>query len=241
MFKARIGKEEKGILLELLKLMAEIDGIVTQDEMEMILKVKKMYRLVNYKYKNMTVAEVRIALSEMNENNVLNILTHAVLLAMIDDDFNTNEQKMIQSFFDLVSLESALKMQTLIDKYGNQDYDIRDFFLKDKSKEDVIDESLKMLDDFSSGNIDEIDETLLMKMNRGPVKKIWDQVLKIFVAIKDPKTDTAIKALGIGALIYLISPIDAIPDIIPILGLTDDVGVIAYVISKLAKSKSFNK
>ena len=37
----------------------------------------------------------------------------------------------------------------------------------------------------------------------------------------------------IGAIIYVISTIDAVPDILPIIGFGDDIGVVAYVISKL--------
>ncbi len=77
-----------------------------------------------------------------------------------------------------------------------------------------------------------------MKMRKGPVKKIWDQVLLLYNNIQDPKTDKALKALGIGALIYLITPLDVIPDIIPIIGLTDDVGVIVYVMSKIIGKKN---
>ena len=38
------------------------------------------------------------------------------------------------------------------------------------------------------------------------------------------------KASIIGALGYLISPIDLIPDVIPVVGFTDDAGVIAAVL-----------
>ena len=40
----------------------------------------------------------------------------------------------------------------------------------------------------------------------------------------------------IGAIIYVVSPIDAIPDFIPLLGFGDDISVIVMVISSLAKS-----
>lgn len=41
------------------------------------------------------------------------------------------------------------------------------------------------------------------------------------------------KAIIVGALGYLISPIDVIPDAIPIAGLTDDLSVLIYVINKV--------
>ena len=41
------------------------------------------------------------------------------------------------------------------------------------------------------------------------------------------------KAIIIGALGYLISPLDVIPDAIPIAGLGDDVAVLLYVLHKI--------
>lgn len=74
----------------------------------------------------------------------------------------------------------------------------------------------------------------LSKMNRGKVAEIWDKVMALWSFIKDPNAPWAGKAIAIGALLYLISPIDAVPDFIPVVGLADDVGVIALAVAKLA-------
>ena len=39
----------------------------------------------------------------------------------------------------------------------------------------------------------------------------------------------------IGAIVYVITPTDAIPDILPILGFGDDIAVVTYVLTKLNK------
>ena len=39
----------------------------------------------------------------------------------------------------------------------------------------------------------------------------------------------------IGAIVYVISTIDAVPDILPIIGFGDDIGIVTYVISKYEK------
>ncbi|MGB3654953.1 MAG: YkvA family protein [Rivularia sp. (in: cyanobacteria)] len=74
----------------------------------------------------------------------------------------------------------------------------------------------------------------LPSMNRGPIKEIWPKIQSLFQMVVDPKAAWTSKALAIGSLLYLISPFDAIPDIIPVLGLTDDAAVILSVVSTLA-------
>ena len=51
--------------------------------------------------------------------------------------------------------------------------------------------------------------------------------------MQSDKVSTANKAMIIGALGYMISPLDVIPDAIPIAGLTDDLAVLLFVLKKV--------
>lgn len=73
-------------------------------------------------------------------------------------------------------------------------------------------------------------------MNRGPVVKIWDKVQVLWRFIKDPNVAWGKKATAVGSLVYLVSPLDAVPDFIPAGGLLDDVAVILFVAQMLAES-----
>ena len=73
-------------------------------------------------------------------------------------------------------------------------------------------------------------------MNRGPMVKIWDKVQVLWRFIKDPEVAWGKKATAVGSLIYLVSPLDAVPDFIPAAGLLDDVAVILFVAQMLAES-----
>lgn len=73
-------------------------------------------------------------------------------------------------------------------------------------------------------------------MNRGPVETIWDKVQVLWRFIKDPEVAWAKKVTAVGSLVYLISPLDAVPDFIPGGGLLDDVAVILFVAQMLAES-----
>jgi len=52
--------------------------------------------------------------------------------------------------------------------------------------------------------------------------------LLMFYAYKREETPNWAKHIVLGALGYLISPIDAIPDLSPIIGYTDDLGVLTF-------------
>lgn len=57
--------------------------------------------------------------------------------------------------------------------------------------------------------------------------------LVLFYTLQSKNVSVKDKALIIGALGYLISPLDVIPDAIPIVGLGDDLSVLVYVINKI--------
>ncbi|MBO0800317.1 MAG: DUF1232 domain-containing protein [Blastocatellia bacterium] len=55
----------------------------------------------------------------------------------------------------------------------------------------------------------------------------------LFRLFKDPRVPCAEKALLIGAIAYVISPIDLIPDFIPFVGQVDDLYLISLVILRM--------
>lgn len=63
--------------------------------------------------------------------------------------------------------------------------------------------------------------------------KLVYAALVLYYSLHSKKVSVKDKAIIIGALGYLISPLDAIPDAIPIVGLGDDMAVLAYVLKKV--------
>lgn len=47
--------------------------------------------------------------------------------------------------------------------------------------------------------------------------------------LKSPRVTLWRKLLALFAVVYLVSPVDAVPDVLPILGWLDDVGVLSAV------------
>ena len=63
--------------------------------------------------------------------------------------------------------------------------------------------------------------------------KLVYAALILYYTLQSDKISAANKAMIIGALGYMISPLDVIPDAIPIAGLTDDLAVLLFVLKKV--------
>lgn len=64
--------------------------------------------------------------------------------------------------------------------------------------------------------------------------KVTYTVLLLFYAYKRKETPAWAKTIILGALGYFVSPIDAIPDLSPIIGYTDDFGVLSFGLVTIA-------
>lgn len=65
------------------------------------------------------------------------------------------------------------------------------------------------------------------------IKGVYTALL-LFYAYRRKDTPTWAKSVILGALGYLIAPIDALPDLTPILGYTDDLGVLSFSLVTIA-------
>ena len=74
-----------------------------------------------------------------------------------------------------------------------------------------------------------------LKNNLGVVATKFELLVRMVKSDRrgEFKISTMDKVKIAGAIIYVISTINAVPDILPIIGFGDDIGVVAYVISKL--------
>jgi uncharacterized membrane protein YkvA (DUF1232 family) len=62
--------------------------------------------------------------------------------------------------------------------------------------------------------------------------------LLLYYALESPTCSTMDKAIIYGALGYFISPIDIVPDILPLIGLSDDIAVLAWAYSRIKHNVS---
>ena len=110
-------------------------------------------------------------------------------------------------------------------------------------KKDDLFEDIGELDELDFGgksekevneNIEYVEENLWTKLEKtGKKISFAKDVLALFNYIKDPVVAWYRKAIVVAALIYFIVPVDAIPDLTPLFGYLDDLGVITALLKYL--------
>lgn len=92
-----------------------------------------------------------------------------------------------------------------------------------------IPDLLKYKDKFTKKNFSEKIQRIA---KRAGVKFIYSALI-LYYSLDSNKLSLKDKALIIGALGYLISPLDIMPDAIPIAGLSDDLAVLLFLLQKI--------
>jgi uncharacterized membrane protein YkvA (DUF1232 family) len=73
----------------------------------------------------------------------------------------------------------------------------------------------------------------IARIAKGAGAKLVYAALILYYTLQSDKVSATNKAMIVGALGYLISPLDVVPDAIPIAGLADDLGVLVFVLKKV--------
>ena len=73
----------------------------------------------------------------------------------------------------------------------------------------------------------------IARIAKGAGAKLVYAALILYYTLQSDKVSATNKAMIIGALGYLISPLDVVPDASPIAGLADDLGVLVFVLKKV--------
>ena len=65
-------------------------------------------------------------------------------------------------------------------------------------------------------------------------KEVIEKALTLYYTMHDKDTPAWAKTIIVGALVYLIMPLDAIPDFIPVVGYSDDLGLLVVALGTVA-------
>ncbi|MBI1320220.1 MAG: DUF1232 domain-containing protein [Candidatus Hydrogenedens sp.] len=80
----------------------------------------------------------------------------------------------------------------------------------------------------------DVDASVLRRKLRSVPGSIVQKALTLYVILTDGGTPAWVRALVLAALAYLINPMDACPDALPGIGLTDDLVVLALALERLS-------
>lgn len=88
-------------------------------------------------------------------------------------------------------------------------------------------------------DVETLEKDLRSKLKSTRFDKIFiDSCRSLLLAIKSKKTTLRAKAVCVGALLYFISPIDLIPDNIPVVGYLDDLAVLSLALDFIGRSSA---
>lgn len=241
MYTENLNDEQKRFLFKALRFISEVDGNTDFAEVEMILVLKSFYDIEEIEVNFIDKENLYEEFNNFTEKERADLLAHIILLVLVDGHFAEEEKEIINKLLKTVSLDNLVALQKIIEEYGKISIDLKDILINIHNQNEVIttnnietSESIEIFNKFSNQSADNLDDSSIFEMKKGPVKKVWAKVLSLWEVVKNPNVGKAQKAIAIGALIYLITPIDAVPDILPAVGLTDDVGIITFAVTQLA-------
>lgn len=76
-----------------------------------------------------------------------------------------------------------------------------------------------------------LDDTIMRLKALGRQLPFAEDALAAYHCVRDPETSTRVKLILLAALAYFVMPIDMVPDVLPLLGFTDDAAVLAGAIA----------
>ncbi|CUT03244.1 YkvA family protein [Candidatus Kryptobacter tengchongensis] len=100
----------------------------------------------------------------------------------------------------------------------------------------TINELEKISENITDREVEYVEQNFWQKLARlkGNINFKRD-LIALYKFMKDPAVSFFKKAIAISALLYFILPIDSIPDLSPIVGFLDDIGIVAMVVKYLSR------
>ena len=108
----------------------------------------------------------------------------------------------------------------------------------DKEKAEEIVESLtkKVEENYSLSDVDKAEKQAEKYKDKKQLQAIWSKIQVLFLIARHPRVwGPGVAVPACVAVLYLVLPIDAVPDVIPVAGLLDDIFVISTLVGVLVK------
>ena len=172
--------------------------------------------------------KIGVCYSEINKDEIaLYYLRKALRIFKMNND--EDEERVIETINEikekfygdsLVEYEEDDEYDEEDDEYDEEDYEYDEEYSVEKAPK------ISELSDYGDNYSDSGFWNKVKKLG----KKVLKPALLLYYVMKEPSTPFDTKGLIIGALGYLILPIDLIPDFIPVAGYTDDLTALLAVV-----------
>ncbi len=107
----------------------------------------------------------------------------------------------------------------------------------DVNVNDVLDPAKALVPATVLVNEERVERGFLPKIRKVAAKVPFAaDALSVWWCARDPETPTAAKGMMLAALAYFVLPTDALPDILPVIGFTDDAAVFAALMAILGRT-----
>ena len=108
--------------------------------------------------------------------------------------------------------------------------------MTDKQKDDALSFANKLAEESDEKKVNEAISKVDKFKDNKVIKGLWDNILILIEVIKSPLFQRTVSIGAIAAILYLVSPIDIIPDIILGVGLLDDAFIISTMVAGVVKN-----
>ena len=90
-------------------------------------------------------------------------------------------------------------------------------------------------DEPTQENEEHFDEEAFWRKVRTVPESIVEKAITLYVLLSSRDTPAWVRALALAALAYLINPLDACPDVLPCIGLIDDLAILVLALERLSR------
>ncbi|MEG4391773.1 YkvA family protein [Microcoleus sp. BROC3] len=238
---------------------AAADGAVDIDELDLLFKTINLDKfsdsaktqIHSYTASPPSLSDCLQTLSQSAEPLRLGVMYFLINIAWANKTLHRGESEAIQSAKKLLAVsdlqiqamqEFLADMKQIREAAPNQNQASASFNagiseLKNKGIPlDLIDPK-KTTTNLSDSHMKYSEENFWAKLKNFALtagREVVEKALILYYATQNPKVPAWAKTVIVGALTYFISPLDAIPDILPGLGYTDDLGLLLAAIATVS-------
>lgn len=233
---------------------AAADGKIDEDELIMILSspeadklsTEGKKKLQSYSYNPPSLEEAIKRLSKADQELKFGLVFYILNLVWVDGVMTPEEEaaiKIAQREFEINDVQvKAIEdfTKVLAQTHNEQTPEVMEQVKAATKRMEKVGIPIKALahsQDDPTKNIEYSDEEFWEKIKAFGLqagKGLVEQALVLWYTLHDPNIPNDTKMVIIAALAYLILPIDMIPDVLPAVGFTDDLSVIAAAITAIA-------